>query len=201
MADKLVIDIFRKKDAEDFTVALADPDGKLEIGSASAQTAAYAAAMLRRASELTLRQDGGNERFAYLRKNAEILRTYMIHLIDEDVKCRAPLRRALQEGIERNIEASRQPASAICEEIIGMMGQCFDFLNEIKDVCPHDALPYVAASAGFALAACETASVHVLNMTAQCSDDTYQYVMRREQEITLQSYREKYNSIIEKTKL
>lgn len=196
MADKLVIDIFKKKSADEFTAALADPDGKLEIGSASAETAAFAAAMLQRAAEMTLRQQPENQRFAYLRKNSEILRNYMIHLIDEDVKCRGPLKKAIADGIERNIEAARQPAGAICEEIIGMMGQCFEFLNEIKDICPKEAMPYVEAAAEFAMSACRSASVHVLNMAAQCSDDTYRYVMNREHEITLGSYKELYDSVL-----
>lgn len=33
---KLVIDIFRTKTADDFTKAIADPDGRLETGSAAA---------------------------------------------------------------------------------------------------------------------------------------------------------------------
>ena len=37
---KLVIDIFRTKPADEFTKAIADPDGKLETGSAAADAAA-----------------------------------------------------------------------------------------------------------------------------------------------------------------
>jgi len=137
MADKLVIDIFKKKNADEFTSNLADPDGKLEIGSASAQTAAYAAAMLQRAAELTLRQDPQNERFLYIRKNSEILRTYMVHLIDEDVKCRAPLKRAMQEGIERNIEASRQPASLIYGKARGLARRELSWIWQRHPSFPH----------------------------------------------------------------
>ena len=36
---KLVIDIFRTKTADEFTKAIADPDGKLETGSAAADAA------------------------------------------------------------------------------------------------------------------------------------------------------------------
>ena len=47
---KLVIDIFRTKTADDFTKAIADPDGKLETGSAAADAAAIAASAARRSS-------------------------------------------------------------------------------------------------------------------------------------------------------
>ena len=39
MADKLIIEIFREKNAEEFTKALAAPDSRLETGSAAAMTA------------------------------------------------------------------------------------------------------------------------------------------------------------------
>ena len=53
---KLVIDIFRTKTADDFTKAIADPDGKLETGSAAADAAAIAAALVCRAAKLCVWQ-------------------------------------------------------------------------------------------------------------------------------------------------
>ena len=73
-------------------------------------TAAEAAAFLQRAASLLSAKEPGDERLEYLVRNCGILREYMVRLIDEDVKCRGPLRRALKEGDERTIEAARQPA-------------------------------------------------------------------------------------------
>ena len=42
MAESIKIEIFRKKDAEDFTLALADPESRAETGSGTAMTAAVA---------------------------------------------------------------------------------------------------------------------------------------------------------------
>ena len=89
---KLVIDIFRTKTADDFTKAVADPDGKLETGSAAADAAAIAAALVCRAAKLTAKTVENNDRVDYIARNSDIIRSYMVHLIDEDVKCRGPVR-------------------------------------------------------------------------------------------------------------
>ena len=104
MADnekKITIEIFRKKLPDDLTKSLADPDSRCDVGSAAALTAASAAALLARAAARTPAEGESGERVAYIARNAEILRAYMIHLIDEDVKSRGPLRRAVKEGSSR----------------------------------------------------------------------------------------------------
>ena len=53
MAEKPTIEIFRRKDAEEFTLALADPESRTAVGSGAAMTAAVAAAYLHRAAALT----------------------------------------------------------------------------------------------------------------------------------------------------
>ena len=136
MAEGIKIEIFRMKNAEDFTRSLADPASRMETGSGSAMTAAVAAALLGRAAAMTAEQVQGNERVDYILRNAEILRGYMVHLIDEDVKSRGPLKRAMKEGGEREIEAARQPAIAIPGEIINMMGQMLELADELRPGAP-----------------------------------------------------------------
>ena len=128
---KLVIDIFRTKTADDFTKAIADPDGKLETGSAAADAAAIAAALVCRAAKLTAKTVENNDRVDYIARNSDIIRSYMVHLIDEDVKCRGPLRMAKKEGDARKIEACRQTSLSICTEIINMMSQLIDMAKEL----------------------------------------------------------------------
>ena len=113
MAEAIKIEIFKQKNADELTKALSEPDSRMETGGAAAVTAALAASLLERAAAITKKTAGENERVDYILRNAEILRGYMVHLIDEDVKSRHPLRRALKEGGEQEIEAARQPAVAI----------------------------------------------------------------------------------------
>ena len=188
MADKITIDIFRNKSAEDFTKALADPEGKLETGSAAASVASVAAALLLRVASMTQQTMSEDEQVRYIVKNAETLRDYMVHLIDEDVKCRAPLHKALAEGKPREIEAARQPAVAICSEIVNMMCHCLDFLHELMDICPIGALHYLGESAQLAMAAINSARLYIVDMGDKSTDETYRFVTRRENDITLEQY-------------
>ena len=123
MAESIKIEIFRKKLPDELTKALSYADSRSDIGSGAAMTAATACAWFLRAAALTAGTKGGGERLDYMLRNGEILRGYMIHLIDEDVKCRGPLRKARKEGDERTIEAAMQPAAAIANEIVNMMHQ------------------------------------------------------------------------------
>ena len=131
MEEKLVIEIYRKKDPEELTKLLSEPESKLDLGSAAALTAADACAMGLRAAKLAAAEVSGNERLDYILRNLEKLREYMVYLIDEDVKCRSMLRRAEKKGNEREIEAARRPACCICEEIINQMGNMLALLNEL----------------------------------------------------------------------
>ena len=186
MAEGLKIEIFRMKNAEEFTASLADPQCRMETGSGAAMTAAVSAALLCRASRLAAEAQPDSDRAGYLARNTETLRKYMVHLIDEDVKARGPLRRALKEGGEREIEAARQPAIAICGEIINMMNQSLELAVELTGLCPKADMHYVGESAELALAAVKAARMYIVDLSDYCSDDTYRFVIRRENEITLE---------------
>ena len=75
MAEKLTIEIFRKKDAEDFTKALSEPESRTAVGSGAAMTAAAAAAFLHRAAALCAQEQGEDERLNWLVRNSEPLRS------------------------------------------------------------------------------------------------------------------------------
>lgn len=200
MADKLVIEIYKNKNAEDFTKALADPDGKLEVGSASAYNAACASALLCRAAALTARAVGENDRVSYILRNAETLRAYMVHLIDEDVKSRGPLAKALKEGDAQKIEAARQPAACIASEIVNMMGQGLALMNELSALCPDNAVQYLGEGALLAMASVKACIVYLVAMADECSDETYRFVTRRENELSLAQCERDYAAVMEKTK-
>ena len=196
MAEGIKIEIFKLKNADELTRSLADPESRIETGSGAAMTAALAMALLERAAALTVKALPGNEQADYIFRNAEILRTYMVHLIDEDVKSRGPLRRALQEGDARNIEAARQPAIAIPSEVINMMGQALELNKELTALCPKDALHFLGESAELSIAAIRAARMFILDMSDKCSDDTYRYIVRRENEITLKACEESAAEVI-----
>ena len=118
MAKKIVIELFRKKDPEELTAAFADPDAKPNLASSAALTAANACAMGLRAAKM-LPEEG--ERIDYLRRNLDKQRSYMIYLIDEDLKGRGIMARAQKEGDPAKIDAARHSVCAISDEIINQM--------------------------------------------------------------------------------
>ena len=187
MAEAIKIEIFKQKNADELTKALSEPDSRMETGGAAAVTAALAASLLERAAAITKKTAGENERVDYILRNAGILRGYMVHLIDEDVKSRHPLRRALKEGGEQEIEAARQPAVAIPAEIINMMGQMLELAKELCALCPRDAVHWLGECAELAMAAIRSSRLYSLDMSDKCSDETYRFVVRRENEITLKA--------------
>ncbi len=185
MAEGIKIEIYRQKNADELSKALADPEARVDTGSAAAVTASLAAALLARAAAHAEKAHPENERAAYILRNAEILRAYMVHLIDEDVKSRNPLRRAMKEGGEQEIEAARQPAVAIPAEIVNMMNQALELMKELCPLCPGEKLHYLGEAAELAMAAIRSARLYIVDMSDKCTDETYRFVVRRENEITL----------------
>lgn len=199
MSDKLVIEIWKKKNPDEITTELASPKSSLEIGSASAITSALAAALVERAAAVCAESAPDNERISYILRNTEIIRGYMVHLTDEDIKSRGPMRQALKEGDERKIDATRQSAVCINAEIINMMVQLMGFARELADVCPADKMHWLGEAAHLIMGAVESSRIYIVNMADGSSDDTYRFVTRRENEITLGALRKVFDEIIEKT--
>lgn len=199
MAEGIKLQIYRNETADILTKKLADPEENAGIGSASAASAALSASMMSRAA-VQIRQAGGeNEKLDWYVRNTEILRSYMVKLIDEDVKCREPLRRALKEGDDRTIEAARQAAVSICLEIVNMMGQCLDLACEMADLAEENVKADLATGADLAYGASLAAGRYILYMSSLSPDDTYRYVMKRENELTMQAQRAVYERIITAT--
>lgn len=188
MADKgkkYIIEIFRKKDPDELTAALADPGGKLDVGSAAALSAADACAMALRAARVVEEERGSSERLAYILRNLDKLRSYFVYLIDEDVKGRSIMRRAVKDGDPQKIEAARQPASAISDEIICQMINVMDLIEELSDSLSPKSAVCLGSAVELAMSSIYSARLFVLSIARESSDETYSYVVRRENEIRL----------------
>lgn len=196
MAEKLIIDIYKNKTPDELTKILSEKDSRLECGSAAALTASAAAALFARAATFTAGEVKNDARVDYILRNSEIIRSYMVYLIDEDVKSRNPLRKALRDGDERAAEAARQPAVCIAGEIINMMGQCLELMLELSEKCPHEAMHYLGEAAHLAYGAMKSCRVYIVNMADKCSDETYRFVTRRENEMSFEKYGKVYDQLV-----
>ena len=196
MAEGIKIPIYRNETADNLTKKLADPAEKADIGSAAAACGALAASMLARAAVQIREARGEDEKLDWYVRNTEILRSYMVKLIDEDVKCRGPLRRALTEGDDRRIEAARQASVSICLEVVNMMGQCIDLALEMIALADGAVKAELAAGTDLSYGASLSAGRYILYMSSLSPDDTYRYVMKRENELTMQAQKEAYERVI-----
>ena len=68
-----------------------------------------------------------------------------------------------------------------------MMGQALELSKELSALCPKEALHLLGESAELAMAAIRSARMYIVDMSDKCSDETYRYIVRRENEITLES--------------
>lgn len=192
---KFVIEIFRKKDPEELTALFSDPEGRLDVGSAAALTGAEACAMALRGAKLAAAKRGEDERTAYLLRNLEKLRAYLVYLIDEDVKGRNIMRRALKEGDPQKIEAARQPACAISDEVICQMIHVVDMLEELCAFAPAECAVYLGSALELALSAIRCARLFVVSVSNAGSDETMAFVVRRENEIRMEELQPKMQKI------
>lgn len=178
MAEKIIIEVFKTKTCDELSKSIARPDCRAEAGSAAAASASMAAALLCRASESAVDFEG----LDYVKRNAEILRSYMVHLIDEDVKSRVALRKALKEGNAHEIEAARHPASAVCAEIVNMQIKMLELALQLKG---HTEGHLLTECAALSVGAARCAAAYILDMSSKCADETYRYICRRENEMLL----------------
>ena len=198
MAEKFIIEIYRTKNPDELTKLIADPESKLDTGSGAALNMAVAAAFLSRAAAVCFKEGRSGERLDYIVRNAETLRNYMVYLIDEDVKCKNPMRQAVKNGEEENFEACRRPAVSICEEIVNMVGSGLDLALELCDYCSKDGRIYVEQYVHTAMAAAKTAISYILSLSSKSVDETYRYVTRRENEMTMEQYEKLSGDIFSK---
>lgn len=200
MPDKLKIEILKNDTVDTLTSRISTPEARPEAGSAAAASASFASALLERAAkEIARNVESGeqSEKLDWYVRNAEILRDYMVRLIDEDVKCRGPLRRALKEGDDRRIEAARQTATSICLEIVNMMGKALEMADELLAFADRNAKFHLVECADLAYGASLAAGRYILYLSGMSCDDTYRYVMRRENELTMTAQKEIYDRLTE----
>lgn len=204
MADyKIKMEFYRNKSIEDLSKLLADPDEKADTGSAAASVAAISAGLLHRAALIVSRMSANRteaekKRIDWLVRNTEILRSYMISLVDEDIRCRGPLRKALTDGDAHKIEAARQIAVNICAEVVHMADSGLEMAEELlRYADKSDAMPYILESAELICSAAESSVPFILWMGSFSSDETYRFVLRRENELNMQNLHERRERIRE----
>lgn len=169
----------------EFTKSLAgdEPRG----GAAAALAGALAAALAARAV-------AGEEAAAKL----ERIRTYMLHLVDEDVKALKPLEKylALPEddpGRGAHLDAALRVACYIPTEVMYTAVDAAETLAAGVESCPKGALADAAVALELCRAAMRASRVNIVSHAAHMADEVFGMTLRRECELV----RGKYEPIID----
>lgn len=182
------IKIYSQESIENFAEGFASNE-KLETGSINAAACALAASLLERASLFAPE----SEKKDYILRNAGILRNYFVHLIDDDLKARRDYMKLLPEGDDLKIEAAIHPACTINEEIISMCDQMLHLGIELKELIPVDKQHYLKEMAELAYGTVKSCISWLISFTQQSSDETYKFVVKRENELNLEAIKAEYD--------
>ena len=167
-----------------FNQMIADPDNRLELGSMAAEAASNAAALALFAVNKTASED---EAMVKAAKDLETLRSYFVHLMDEENKAKAPLEKRIANGApEDEIEGGVRTACAIVDETLYSTIKVVEILNSVADkICPCAA--HIAAASLFAARnAMDTARIQLAWRSTQMIEEVYARTTRREPEIAIE---------------
>ena len=185
---------FADKTSRDFTAEIASPAGQPGGGSALGLVGACAAALGQMEGNLTLGKEKYKEHEPAVHRciaALETLRTYMLHLIDEDIKAFGPLSKYApmdksDPQIRAHYQASLRLACAIPNEIMYKAAEMAKYVGELAEIGCVGAV----SDAGVALCLCravmEGARLTCLANIKYFDDEMYAMTMCREMEIVFE---------------
>ena len=192
----LKFESYSDKPLKVFSEMIANADNKLELGSMAAEAAGNAAALALFAINKTASEDAALTSAA---KDIETLRTYFVHLMDEENKAKAPLEKRLKNGApEDEIEGGVRTACAIVDEVLYSVIKVVEILDSVSDkICPCAA--HIAADALiFARAALDTARLQLAWRSTQMMEEVYARTTRREPEIAIEGINPTIDALLKK---
>lgn len=194
--EDLKIETYADKSVKVYNELIAKPDSLFDLGSAAAETAASAAAMALKAVRLSA---SGTPEAAHAGKELETLRTYFLHLLDEENKARKPLDKRLAANSDDNeLEAAYRTACCIIDEVFYMSIRTVETLNAVADeICPC-AAHFASAAVHFARCAMDTVRIQKAVYSTKMNEEVFARTTRREPEIAIESSSELFNGLIAK---
>lgn len=201
MAEKINVtalkaELYSQKSVSVCNQLLADKKSPFGIGSAAAEAAATSAAMV------LLALGGSDESDPEVKKaatDAETLRTYFLRLIDEEIKCKAPLEKRLVNGAPaEEIEGGYRTACVIIDEILYTCIMLAELLDRVSDKISPSAADTAAASVYFAKTAMHTVRLMKAYYSTKMNEEIFARTTRREPELAIEGSEELMNGLIAK---
>ena len=170
-----------------FTEKVAAADGKPEAGTVAALAAALAPALGSLAAALSSVDPEGEHKA--LVQEFDEMRKYMLRLVDDMPRSRAPLMKRLEEnatGLE--IESAARVACTIPNEIVYLMCRCMELLDQLVPLVRAEDKATIQAAAYLCLAVINMMRGQIAQYASYMEDASFRYVVKREAELNVQEH-------------
>ena len=194
--EDLMLETYADKSLKAYSELVAKPDSLFGLGSAAAEVAASAAAMALKAVRLS---GSDAPEAVHAEKELETLRSYFLHLLDEDNKAKKPLDKRLAANAgDSEIEAAYRTACCIIDEVFYMSVRTVETLNSVADkICPC-AAHFASAAVHFAKCAMETVRIQKAVYSTKMNEPVFARTTRREPEIAIENNAGLFDGLIAK---
>ena len=194
--EDLMLETYADKSLKAYSELVAKPDSLFGLGSAAAEAAANAAAMALKAVRLS---GSDAPEAVHAEKELETLRTYFLHLLDEENKAKKPLDKRLAANAgDSEIEAAYRTACCIIDEVFYMSVRTVETLGSVADkICPCAAL-FASAAVHFAKCAMDSVRIQKAVYSTKMNEPVFARTTRREPEIAIESNAELFDGLIAK---
>ena len=194
--EDLMLETYADKSLKAYSELVAKPDSMFGLGSAAAEAAANAAAMALKAVRLS---GSDAPEAVHAEKELETLRTYFLHLLDEENKAKKPLDKRLAANAgDSEIEAAYRTACCIIDEVFYMSVRTVETLGSVADkICPC-AAHFASAAVHFAKCAMDSVRIQKAVYSTKMNEPVFARTTRREPEIAIESNAELFDGLIAK---
>ena len=194
--EDLMLETYADKSLKAYSELVAKPDSLFGLGSAAAEVAASAAAMALKAVRLS---GSDAPEAVHAEKELETLRSYFLHLLDEDNKAKKPLDKRLAANAgDSEIEAAYRTACCIIDEVFYMSVRTVETLNSVADkICPC-AAHFASAAVHFAKCAMDSVRIQKAVYSTKMNEPVFARTTRREPEIAIENNAGLFDGLIAK---
>ena len=194
--EDLMLETYADKSLKAYSELVAKPDSLFGLGSAAAEVAASAAAMALKAVRLS---GSDAPEAVHAEKELETLRSYFLHLLDEENKAKKPLDKRLAANAgDSEIEAAYRTACCIIDEVFYMSVRTVETLGSVADkICPC-AAHFASAAVHFAKCAMDSVRIQKAVYSTKMNEPVFARTTRREPEIAIESNAELFDGLIAK---
>lgn len=194
----LMVETYSDKKLKALSDMIVDAQDVFGLGSAAALAAMASASLGERAVHISGVNDDDMRR---AEKDFETLRTYFVHLVDEENKAKKPLEKMLKnpDTPENELDAGYRTACSVIDEVFYMSIRVVaETLAPMADKITADAAPFASAAVHCAECAMDIVRIQKAFYASKMPEPVFARTTLREPEIAIESNAELFNSLIKK---